>query len=120
MNRVSFRQHSGLAIAGLVAFFGAVPFASSRWYLVPVLLVPLAVAVWAWRSGTDADADGLTVRALLGRRRLPWDRVEAFVPQGRRVTAVLNGGTTLRLPAVTPSDVPSLLYAGGRKLKTRQ
>ena len=51
MNRVSFRQHSGLTIAGLVAFFGAIPFATSRWYLVPVLLVPLAVAVWAWRSG---------------------------------------------------------------------
>jgi len=120
VNRVSFRQHSGLTIAGLVAFFGAVPFATARGYLVPILLVPLAVAVWAWRSGTDADADGLTVRALFGRRRVPWDRIDGFVPDGRRVTAVLHGGGTLRLPAVTPKDVPSLLYAGGQKLKTRQ
>lgn len=120
MNRVRFRQHSGLAIVGLVAFFGAIPVATARWYLLPVLLVPLTVTVWAWRSGTDADADGLTVRALFGRRHLPWDQVSGFVPQGRRVSAVLDSGGALRLPAVTPNDLPDLLYAGGRKLKTGQ
>lgn len=119
MSRVRFRQHSGLVIVGLLAFFGALPFATTRWYLLPVLLVPLAVAVWALRSGTDVDGDGLTVRALVGRRRLPWARVSGFVPQGRRVVAVLDTGTTLRLPAVTPNDLTTLLYAGGQKLKTQ-
>jgi hypothetical protein len=120
MNRVRFRQHSGLVIVGLVAFFGALPIATFRWYLLPVLLVPLALTVWALRSGTDADSDGLTVRALLGRRRLPWARVSGFVPEGRRrVTAVLDNGAVLRLPAVTPNDLPSLLYAGGQKLRTQ-
>ena len=69
MTRVRFRHHSGLAIAGLVAFFGAIPVASYRWYLAPILLVPAAVAIWGWRAGTDADEHGLTVRALVGRRR---------------------------------------------------
>ena len=116
MKRVSFRQHSGLTIAGLVAFFGAIPVATARWYLLPLLLVPLGVAAWAWRSGTDATPEGLTIRALFGRRRLPWARVAGFVPEGRRVNAVLDGGAVLRLPAVTPGDVPALLVAGDQKL----
>ncbi len=117
MTRVRFRQHAGLAIAGLVAFFGAVPFAVSRWYLSPVLLVPLAVAVWAWRSGTDADAEGVTIRALFGQRRLPWTRIVGFVPDKRRVTALLDGGTSVQLPAVTPGDLAGLLQAGGQKIR---
>ncbi len=120
MTRVRFRQHSGLTIVGLVAFFGAIPVATYRVYLVPLLLVPLAVAVWAWRSGTDADADGLAIRALLGTRRIPWSRVSGFVPEGRRVSAILDGGGALRLPAVAPDEVPVLLRAGGQKLAKPQ
>jgi len=70
VNRVKFRYNAGIAIAGLVAFFGAIPVATVRWYLTPILLVPLAVLIWGWRAGTDADANGLSVRALLGSRRL--------------------------------------------------
>ena len=119
MSRVRFRHHSGLAIAGLVAFFGAIPVASYRWYLAPILLVPAAVAIWGWRAGTDADEHGLTVRALVGRRRLPWSRIEGFAPVGRRVHAVLNGGATVRLVAVTPADLPKLVAASGAELSNR-
>ncbi len=108
-----FRHHSGIAIAGLVALFGAVPFATARWYLAPVLLVPATVAVWGWRAGTDADESGVTVRALLGRRRLPWERITGFAPAGRRVVAVLDGGATVALSAVTPADLPKLVAASG-------
>jgi hypothetical protein len=117
VTRVRFRQHAGLAIAGLVAFVGAVPLAAARWYLAPILLVPLAVAIWAWRSGTDADADGVTIRARFGQRRLPWERIVGFVPDRRRVTAVLDGGTSIPLPAVAPGDLASLLQAGGQKVR---
>src|SRR5262249_48259030 len=112
-----FRQPAGLAVAGLVAVFGAVPVAATRWYLAPILVVPLAVAAWAWRSGTDADADGVTIRALFGRRRLPWERIAGVAPGVRRVTAVLAGGTSVRLPAVTPGDLATLLQAGGQKIR---
>ncbi len=117
MTRVRFRQPAGLAIAGLVAFVGAIPLAVTRWYLTPILLVPLALAIWAWRSGTDADADGLTIRAMFGQRRLPWNRIVGFVPDRRRVTAVLDGGTSVRLPGVAPGDLASLLQAGGQKIR---
>ena len=120
MTRVRFRQHLGLAIAGLVAFFGAIPVATYRWYLAPILLIPAAVAIWGWRAGTDADENGLTIRALLGQRRLPWSRIEGFVPVGRwRVHAVLPGGATIRLVAVTPDDLPKLVAASGEELNNR-
>ena len=116
MSTVKFRYNIGIAIAGLVAFFGAVPVATVRWYLAPILLVPLAVLVWGWRAGTDADRDGVTVRALLGGHRLPWSRITRLVPDGRRVVAVLDGGTFVRLPAVDPADLPRLVAASGQEV----
>jgi Bacterial PH domain len=116
VSSVKFRHNIGIAIAGLVAFFGAVPVAAQRWYLAPILLVPLAVMVWGWRAGTDADAGGVTVRALLGSRALPWSRITGLVPDGRRVVATLDGGGSVRLPAVTPADLPKLVSATGQEL----
>jgi hypothetical protein len=116
VSTVKFRYNIGVAIAGLVAFFGAVPVATYRWYLTPILLVPLAVLVWGWRAGTDADRDGVSVRALLGAHRLPWSRITGLVPDGRRVVAMLDGGGSLRLPAVTPADLPKLVRASGQEL----
>ena len=116
MSTVKFRHNSAIAIAGLVALFGAVPVATFRWYLTPILLVPLAVLAWGWRAGTDADASGVSVRALLGTRRLPWSRITALVPAGRQVVALLDGGGSVRLPAVSPADLPKLVAASGVEL----
>jgi hypothetical protein len=120
VTRVRFRQHTAVAIAGLVATVGALPLATVRWYLTPILLVPAAVAVWGWRAGTDADESGVTVRALLGQRRLPWSRIAGFAPVGRRrVRAVLTGGGTVTLTAVTPADLPKLVAASGTELNAQ-
>ena len=116
MKRVRFRYHTGIAIAGLIATFGAIPVATVRWYLAPILLVPLAVAVWGWRAGTDADPAGVTVRALFGRRRLPWSAIAGFAPERDRVLAVLAGGGAVRLPGVAPTDLPRLVAASGQEL----
>ena len=116
MSRVRFRHHSGLAIAGLVAFFGAIPVASYRWYLAPILLVPAAVAIWGWRAGTDADRTGLRLRALAGSRRVDWSRVRALAPDDRgRVHAQLDSGVAVRLPAVRAADLPRLIAASGQQ-----
>lgn len=109
-----FRQSPALAVAAVVALIGSVPLASYRWYLAPVALVPLAVGVWAWRAGTDVGPDSLVVRALLGRRRIPWTEVAGLAPAGRRVHAVLTDGASVPLPAVRPEDLPRLVAAGGR------
>jgi hypothetical protein len=117
--RVRFRHHAALAVAALIALISAVPLLAGSPYLGVVLLVPLAVAVWAWRAGTDADRAGLTVRALLGSRRVPWSQVDAIATgPGRRVTATLVDGKSLALTAVTPADVPRLVAASGTRPAT--
>jgi|SRR5947209_6289255 len=118
MPRVRFRHHAGIALAGVVATLGAIPLATARWYLTPILLVPAAIAVWGWRAGTDADESGITVRALFGRRRLPWSRISGLAPTDHRVVAVLDGGVRVPLTAVTPADLPKLVAASGAELAT--
>src|SRR4051812_50226055 len=44
------------------------------WTLV-LLLIPAAVAAWLVRVGVDVGDDGITVRALLGQRQVPWKRL---------------------------------------------
>lgn len=104
-------------MAALIAFFGTLPVATARWYLLPALLVPVAVGVWAWRAGTDVDATGLRVRALLGERRIPWSRVAELGDDGHgRAVARLTDGRSVPLPAVPASELPALVRAGGRQL----
>jgi hypothetical protein len=116
VTRVKFRHNAAISIAGLVAFFGAIPLATARWYLAPILVVPLAVAFWGWRAGTDADASGVCIRALFGRRRLAWDQITGFVRVDRQVRATLADGASVPLPAVGPDDLPRLVAAGGAAL----
>jgi hypothetical protein len=116
---VRFRHNAAITIAGIVAFIGALPLATSRVYLLPLLLAPLAVAVWGWRAGTDADAAGVRLRALLGSRSVGWDRIAGLAPSpDGAVHAVLAEGGLLRLPAVAPADLPRLVAASGRELET--
>ncbi|WP_433391032.1 PH domain-containing protein [Micromonospora sp. KLBMP9576] len=112
---VHFRHHQAILAAAIVAFFGALPVAGARWYLLPVLLVPLAVMLWAWRAGTDVDAHELRVRALLGQRRIGWDRVVELAPDPRgRAVARLDDGEQVALPAVRGTDLPRLVSVTGQ------
>lgn len=112
---VRFRYNAAISIAGLVAFLGAVPFAASRWFFAPILLVPLVVAVWGWRAGTDASRDGLLVRALAGTRHVAWSQVTELAADDRgRAYARLHGGSSVRLTAVGAADLPRLVAASGQ------
>ncbi|MFC0028501.1 PH domain-containing protein [Micromonospora chaiyaphumensis] len=114
---VRFRHSQAILVAAIVAFLGALPLATARWWLLWVLLIPLAIGLWAWRAGTDADARELRLRALLGQRRVPWARVAELAadPRGRAV-ARLDDGETLVLPAVRAADLPRLVSATGQEL----
>lgn len=93
--------------------------ATVRWYLTPVLLIPIAFAIWAWRSGTDADRNGVRIRALLGQRHIGWSQISELGADRRdRAAALLTDGRTVQLPAVTRADLPRLVEASGQKLKT--
>ncbi|MEH1053859.1 PH domain-containing protein [Micromonospora sp. CPCC 206171] len=114
---IRFRYNQAILVAAIVAFIGALPLATAEWYLLPVLLIPLAVAVWAWRAGTDADRRELRLRALAGSRRIAWDRVVELTadPRGRAV-ARLDDGQEVMLPAVRDTDLPRLVSATGQHL----
>jgi hypothetical protein len=115
-----FRHSGALIVAALVAAIGAVPVASAGWYFLPALLVPLLLAVWAWRAGTDADPRGLRLRAALGQRRVPWSDVAELAADERgRATARLRDGRVLPLPAVRAADLPRLVAASGQELEAQ-
>ena len=113
MSQLRFRYSAALAVAGVIATIGAVPLLGASLFYAPVLLVPLAVAIWAWRAGTDVDERGLVVRALLAKRGIPWTQVDALVPEQRRVHARLANGNVVTLPGVTRDDLPKLVEASG-------
>lgn len=113
---IKFRHPGSISIAALVACFGAIPLGTYRWFLAPILLVPLVVLFWGIRAGTDAGPDGVTIRALFGRRRLAWSQIQGFARMDRRVVAVLVGDRVATLPAVTPGDLPRLVAASGTPL----
>ncbi|MEU7901850.1 PH domain-containing protein [Actinoplanes sp. NPDC049118] len=111
------RKSGALIVAALIAFVGTLPFAGARWQLAPILLIPLAVLVWSLRAGTDVDAEGLRVRALLGTTDIPWSRVAELAPDDRRrVSALLTDGRVIRLTGVTTANLPAVIAASGRKL----
>ncbi|MGC4896384.1 PH domain-containing protein [Micromonospora sp. DT31] len=117
---VRFRHNQAILVAAIVALIGALPLATARWWLLWVLLVPLAIAIWAWRAGTDADARELRLRALLGQQRVPWTRVAELAGDSRgRAVARLDDGQVVVLPAVRAADLPTLISATGQDLPDR-
>ena len=126
VERARFRYNVSICLAGVLAFLGAIPVATVgfghddvpayAYVLLLILLVPLAVAVWGWRAGTDADANGLRIRALISSRRIPWTDVAFLGPRRRRVYAQLTDGRAIRLAAVGRADLPRLVAASGQKI----
>lgn len=126
MERARFRYNVSICLAGILGFLGAIPVATVgfghehvppyAYVLLLILLVPLAVAVWGWRAGTDADANGLRIRALISSRRIAWTDVALLGPRQRRVYAQLTDGRSIKLSAVSPADLPRLVAASGQKI----
>jgi hypothetical protein len=111
------RKSGALLVAAVIAFVGAIPLAGTRWALTPILLIPVAVLLWAWRAGTDVYPDELRVRALFGTTRVPWARVAELAPDSRgQVAALLDNGNVIRLTGVTKDNLPSVLAAGRQEI----
>lgn len=111
-----FRHSPAITVAAIIMMIAGVSLARWAPYLLILLLIPLAVAVWSWRAGTDIDADGVTVRAAIGRRRVPWTNIAALrLDEKQQVEAVLSSGSLLTLPAVPAKDLPDVLRAAGKE-----
>ena len=80
------------------------------------LLVPGAITAWVVRVGVDIDDGGLTVRSMLGQRRVPWNRLAGIrvAPRGE-LWLVTTEGTQVRMPVLRARDLPRLAdLSGGR------
>jgi hypothetical protein len=83
--------------------------------LVLLFLLPFIAAAFIARTATVVDADGLTVRAAFGKRRLPWGEVRGLAITGSTVYAVLADGS-VRLPCVRVADLAEVSRASGGRL----
>lgn len=127
-----FRYHSAIVIIAVLAAIASAPFlyegttalgelpggsSIPRSLLILVPLVPLGIALWALRAGTDANTYGIRVRALFGRKVVPWTEVSALVPDpSGGAHATLSNGATLHLTAVKAGDLPRLAAASGKQV----
>jgi hypothetical protein len=94
----------------------AVPLAFAAPWTLVVLLVPAVVAAWVLRVGVDIGDDGITVRSLVGRRRVPWSELAGIrVAEDHRLWLVTTHGTEVRVPVMRARDLPRLAeLSGGR------
>jgi hypothetical protein len=83
--------------------------------LILVFVVPIIAIVFIARTATIVDADGITVRAAFGQRRLRWDEIRGLSVTGRSVYAVLADGS-VRLPCVGVPNLAAVARASGGRL----
>jgi hypothetical protein len=111
----------GIVVA-LVFAVCCTPLAGSAPWFWLVYLLPIAVIVWVVRVRTTVDGDAVTVRRIVGGKRVPWEGISSLrlgrtaTPARARVSAVLSDGAELPLPAVHVRDLPVLAAASGGRL----
>jgi hypothetical protein len=109
-------SRTALIPVGLLALC-LVPLAFVAPWTPVLLLVPLALTVWVLRVGVDIADDGLTVRSVAGRRRVPWTDVAGIrvAPRGD-LWLVTTHGTEVRVPVMRVRDLPQLAALSGGRL----
>jgi 1-acyl-sn-glycerol-3-phosphate acyltransferase len=117
-----FRMSPLVVLVALALAVCVTPVASAGPYLWLLFLVPVGVIVWTLRVRTVADPDAVTVRRVVGGRRVPWTDItsvqvgRARNPATARISAVLQDGSTVTLPTVHVRDLPRLAAVSGGRL----
>jgi hypothetical protein len=108
-------NRTALLPVGLFALC-VIPLATSAPWTAVLLLLPLALALWVLRSGVDIADDGLTLRSLVGERRVAWSELVGIRVAARgELWLVTTGGTDVRVPVMRARDLPRLsALSGGR------
>src|SRR3954468_20633886 len=94
------------------------PLATVAVWTLLLLLIPAAVAAWLVRVGVDVGDDGITVRALLGQRQVPWKRLGGVrvAPRGE-LWVVPTEGPEAPLPVMRARDLPRLAALSGGRIE---
>jgi Bacterial PH domain len=115
--RAVFRPPRLSILGAVLLAVCATPVAFGASYFWLIYLVPLGMIAWVVRVRTVADADALTVRRVVGSRRVPWSEISSLRLHNKaRVRAVLTDGAELPLPSVHTRDLPQLAAASGGRL----
>jgi hypothetical protein len=83
-----------------------------------LLLAPVTVSIWAWRSGIDVTSEGITVRGLFSSRTIAWQHIDGFATGHEGVAAILDDQSQVRLDPLRPEHLPQVLEIGGQELRT--
>jgi hypothetical protein len=103
--------------AVLVLTLCVIPLGTAAGWLFGLFAVPALALAWVLRAGVDVDPTGITVRALLGRRRIDWSAVAGLRAGDRGdLWLVLDGGRRLRLPTARARHLPLIAAASGGRL----
>ena len=114
---IRFRTSRTALVAVLAFALCVLPLASAAPALAVLWVLPIAAAAWVLRTGVDVDTGGLTVRAVLGSRRIGWDEVAGLAADARgRLSAVRRTGGAVRLPVVRARHLPLLAAASGGRV----
>jgi hypothetical protein len=111
-------RNSPLAVLAAIAFVVCfTPVALTVRGMTVLYLIPIAMVFWVLRLRTTVDSDTIAARGTLRTQRVAWSDVTAVRLRTRsRVSAVLNSGTELPLPAVHVRDLPVLARMSGGRL----
>jgi hypothetical protein len=102
----------------VLLFVCVIPLATAALWTLVFLVVPLAAALWALRTGVDIDDAGVTVRGAIGSRRVPWTRLAGIRIGARRgLWLVTTEGTEIRLPVLRVGDLPRLATLSGGRIR---
>lgn len=87
-----------------------------RWLML-LLLLPAVAALYAWRTGVDFTAAGVTVHATLASIVVAWADVAGVeVRRGDQLWLVYRDGRLLRLPTLRARDLVRLHELTGGRL----
>ncbi|WP_343076192.1 PH domain-containing protein [Natronoglycomyces albus] len=79
---------------------------------VAVLLTPVGVWVWAWRSGVDVTAEGIAVKGVFSRREIPWQRVMGFTTVDGKLFLLLDDSSRVNVAPMREEHLPQVLGVG--------
>ena len=129
-SRLRIRRPAAVTGAAFVAWLTVLPLAVSliveRPFLgafsavagLALMLVPVAVSLWAWRSGIDVTREGIAIRGIFSSRTIAWKHIDGFAHGNEGVAAILDDQSQVRLHPLKPENLPQVLAIGGQDLRT--
>ncbi|MFB9661695.1 PH domain-containing protein [Glycomyces mayteni] len=127
--RLRIRRSAAITGAAFVAWLTVAPLSLSLmleqplWSPVSIvlgallLLAPLGISMWAWRSGVDVTTDGISVRGVFTTREIPWKQIDGFATGNEGVQAILADQSQIKLDPLKPENLPQVLEIGGQELR---